>query len=236
MPPALVGEVPARALAVYAHPDDPEVACAGTLARWVRAGSEVHLVVCTLGEKGTADPATDPAALAERRAGEVSEAAAVLGLAGVVNLGYPDGEIVNDAILRERLVGEIRRIRPEAVLSPDPTAVYFGDTYVNHRDHREVGWAVLDACSPASASPLYFPTTGPPHRVSTLYLSGTLAPDAWVDIGDSLGAKVEALRCHRTQLGDGVDLVGDVLTQRAAEAGRQAGVAYAEGYRRLRLG
>jgi LmbE family N-acetylglucosaminyl deacetylase len=232
----LVGAAPASALAVYAHPDDPEVACAGTLARWARAGAEVHLVVCTLGDKGSADPGTDPAALAERRAGEVAAAAAVLGLAGVVRLGYPDGEIANDAGLRERLVGEIRRVRPEAVLSPDPTAVFFGDTYVNHRDHREVGWAVLDACSPAAASPLYFRSAGPAHQVRALYLSGTLEPDVWVDVTDTLDAKVEALRCHRSQLGDdGVELVGDVLRRRAAEAGRQAGVPYAEGYRRVRL-
>jgi LmbE family N-acetylglucosaminyl deacetylase len=122
------------------------------------------------------------------------------------------------------------------VLSPDPTAVYFGDSYVNHRDHREVGWAVLDACAPAAASPLYFPDAGPPHQVARIYLSGTLEPDVWVDVSDHLDAKIEALRCHRTQLGDGVALVGDVLRRRAADAGRQAGVAYAEGYRRLRLG
>lgn len=236
MPAALVTDVPARALAVYAHPDDPEVACAGTLARWAGAGAEVHLVVCTLGEKGSADPATDPVALAERRAAEVRAAADVLGLAGTVCLGYPDGEVVNDLDLRARLVAEVRRARPDAVLCPDPTAVYFGDSYVNHRDHREVGWAVLDACAPAAASPLYFPAAGPPHQVARLYLSGTLEPDVWVDVSDHLDAKIEALRCHRTQLGDGVALVDDVLRRRAAEAGRQAGVAYAEGYRRLRLG
>lgn len=235
MAPALAGPAPASALAVYAHPDDPEVACAGTIARWTRAGAAVHLVVCTMGEKGSADPAIDPAALAARRAGEVDAAAEVLGVAGVVRLGYPDGEIANDAELRGRLVGEIRRLRPEAVLSPDPTAVFFGDAYVNHRDHREVGWAVLDACSPAAASPLYFPSTGPAHQVRTLYLSGTLEPDVWVDVTDTLDVKVEALRCHRSQLGDGLDLVGDVVRRRAAEAGRQAGVPYAEGYRRVRL-
>ncbi len=235
MPPTLVAEAPQRALAVYAHPDDPEVACAGTLARWVAAGAEVHLVICTLGEKGTADPSVDPADLAAGRAEEMAAAAAVLGLAGSSNLGYPDGEVVNDPGLRERLVAELRRLRPDAVVCPDPTAVYFGDSYVNHRDHREVGWAVLDACAPAAASPLYFPATGAPHQVATVYLSGTLEPDVWVDVGDYVATKVEALQCHRSQLGDGVDLVGDVIRQRAAEAGAQAGVRYAEAFRRLRL-
>lgn len=236
MAAVVVDDVPARALAVYAHPDDAEVACAGTLARWAAAGTEVHLVVCTLGEKGTADPNADPAELAERRAAESRAAAAVLGLAGTVNLGYPDGEVDNDAVLRARLVAAVRSTRPDVVLSSDPTAVFFGDTYVNHRDHREVGWAVLDTCSTAAASPLYFPDAGPPHRVATVYLSGTLEPDAWVDVGDHLDAKVEALRCHRSQLGEsGDELVADVVRQRAAEAGRHSGVGYAEGYRRLRF-
>lgn len=237
MAAVVVDGVPARALAVYAHPDDAEVACAGTLARWASEGAEVHLVVCTLGDKGSADPATDPAELAERRAAESRAAADVLGLASSVNLGYPDGEVDNDIALRARLVAAVRSARPEAVLSSDPTAVFFGDTYVNHRDHREVGWAVLDTCSPAAGSPLYFPDAGPPHRVATVYLSGTLEPDAWVDVSDHLDAKVAALRCHRSQLGEGGDeLVAEVVRQRAAEAGRHTGVTYAEGYRRLRLG
>ena len=50
---------PACALAVYAHPDDPEVSCAGTLALWVRGGAEAHLVVVNQGEKGAVDPETD---------------------------------------------------------------------------------------------------------------------------------------------------------------------------------
>lgn len=236
MPPVLADDTPSRVLVVYAHPDDPEVACAGTVARWVHEGAEVHVVVCTMGEKGSSDPATDPGELAGRRAGESAAAAAVLGVAGVENLGYPDGEVVNDVGLRERLVGAIRRWRPDVVVAADPTAVYFGETYVNHRDHREVGWAVLDACAPAAASPLYFPAAGPPHRVATVYLSGTLEPDAWVDVSDHLDAKIEALRCHRSQVGEGDAVLGDVVRQRAGEAGRQAGVRYAEGFRRLRLG
>src|SRR3546814_8975405 len=135
-------DVPLRALAVFAHPDDPEVSCGGTLARWTRGGSEVHLVIANRGDKGSSDPATDPDELAARRADEVTEAAAVLGLAGVEHLGYPDGEIDNDAVLRERLIEAIRRLRPDALIAPDPTAVFFGDSYVNHRDHRELGWAV----------------------------------------------------------------------------------------------
>ena len=91
---------PERALAVFAHPDDPEVACGGTLARWASLGTEVHLVIACRGEKGSFDPHTDPDALAASRAEEVARAADVLQLAGVEHLGYPDGEIENDAALR----------------------------------------------------------------------------------------------------------------------------------------
>jgi LmbE family N-acetylglucosaminyl deacetylase len=229
-------ESPQRALAVYAHPDDPEVACGGTLARWAGEGADVHLVVVNAGDKGSFDPGTDPAVLTEKRAGEVAAAADVMGLAGFDLLGVPDGEVTNDLPLRARLVGLVRRLRPEVVVAPDPTAVFFGDSYVNHRDHREVGWAVLDAVAPAAASPLYFPDQGPPHQVSVVLLSGTLVPDAWIDVSTTIDQKVAAVSCHESRVGDDPDLVAELLRARTAEAGAQAGVPHAEGYRQLRLG
>ena len=89
----IFGTVPDRALAVYAHPDDPHVSCGGTLALWARRGAEVHVVICTNGDKGTADPRTDPAELAQRRSKEAAMAAERLGLAGQHPLGYPDGDL-----------------------------------------------------------------------------------------------------------------------------------------------
>src|SRR6478672_3217690 len=115
MPPDRLDEVPERALAIYAHPDDSEVAAAGTLARWIDGGSEVHLVVCTRGEKGTIDADVDPDALAALRAEEMKAAADILGLASHENLGYPDGEFENDLAARRTLVAHIRRRRPDVV-------------------------------------------------------------------------------------------------------------------------
>jgi len=226
--------IPARALAVFAHPDDPEVGCGGTLARWTAQGAEVHLVIANRGEKGSHDPTTDPDLLAEHRAAEVARAATVLGLTSVEHLGYPDGGIDNDAVLRNRLTEIVRRLRPDALIAPDPTAVFFGDSYVNHRDHRELGWAVLDALVPA-ASPLYVPEAGPAHQVGLVLLSGTLEADAWVDIGDVLDTKVAAVACHESRLGGDPALVADILELRAAEEGRRAGVPHAEAFRRLRF-
>ena len=236
MTSALLDEAPGRALAVYAHPDDPEVSCGGTLAHWARAGADVRLVVVNAGDKGSPDAATDPAELTERRAREVDAAAGVLGLAGVERMAVPDGEVTNDLALRARLVGLIRTHRPDIVVCPDPTAVFFGDSYVNHRDHREVGWAVVDAVAPAAASPLYFPETGPPHHVAGLLLSGTFEPDVWVDISDSLELKVAAVQCHESRVGGDPALVAELLRTRTAESGAQVGVSHAESFRRLRFG
>ena len=180
------------------------------------------------------DPATDPDALAAARAEEVARAAVVLGLASVEHLGHPDGEIDNDAALRARLVEIVRRLRPDALVAPDPTAVFFGDSYVNHRDHRELGWAVLDALVPA-ASPLYVPDAGPAHQVGLVLLAGTLEADAWVDIDAVLTVKVAAVACHESRLGSDPSLVAEILEQRAIEAGTRAGLAKAEAFRRLRF-
>jgi LmbE family N-acetylglucosaminyl deacetylase len=232
----LLDEVPERALAVYAHPDDPEVSCGGTLAAWAKAGAEVHVVIGAKGEKGSSDPDVDIDALAVQRADEVADAARALGLAGVHLLGHPDGELEAVTDLRAEIVGLIRALRPTTVVCPDPTAVLFGDGYVSHVDHRTIGWATLDAVAPAAGSPHYFPDRGPAHQVATLLLSGTLDPDVWVDIDGVLDEKVAALFAHASQLADDAsEWLGDFIRQRAADEGRRAGVGAAEAFRRIRF-
>ncbi|MDZ7734022.1 MAG: PIG-L deacetylase family protein [Acidimicrobiia bacterium] len=225
---------PERALAIYAHPDDTEVACGGTLAKWADAGTEVRVLICTRGEKGTSDPDTDPDELAARRAAEVAEAAAVLGVARHELLGHPDGEIESSVALRGVLVERLRSFRPDVVLGHDPTAVFFGSGYVSHHDHRAVGWATVDACAPAASSPLYHPRPDRPTTVSTILLSGTLEPDTWIDIGEVVERKIRALQCHRSQVGDGED-VPEIVRQRAAGSGGSAGGAHLEAFRALTL-
>ena len=233
--PELVEAVPAGALAIYAHPDDPDVSCGGTLARWAAAGCAVHVVICARGDKGSSDPAVDREELAGRRRGEAARAAAALGVAGYEILDHDDGDLEDTREFRGELGGIVRRLRPEVVICPDPTAVLFGQHYFNHRDHRVVGFAVLDAVAPAASNPHYFPETGPPHRVSTVYLSGTLAPDVWVDVTSAIDAKAEAVLCHESQVGEPGEWLRTVVRQRAEEGGRHAGVPFAEGFRRLVL-
>ena len=232
----LLVAVPARALAIYAHPDDPDVSCGGTLAAWAKAGCEVRIRLCTDGGKGSTDPLVDPDELAARRAVESADAGALVGITGTDCLNYPDGGLVDDAELQGALVAAVRRFRPEVVLCPDPTAVFFGQEYFNHRDHRVVGMAALDAVAPAAALPHYFPEAGPAHQVTTVLLSGTLEPDVWVDISSTVDLKGEAVGCHRSQFPDGVEWSATAVRLGAEDAGRQAGVEYAEAFRRLRLG
>jgi len=196
----------------------------------------VHVVICTDGGKGTSDPAADPVELARCRAAEAAQASKLLGLAGQRILGYPDGELTDDRSLRRELVQIIRELRPVTVLCPDPTAVFFGEDYFNHRDHREVGFAVLDALSPAAALPHYFPEAGPAHQVETALISGTLEPTVWVDVTSNIEDKIGAVSCHHSQFADGGEWARRAVRLRAEEDGRRAGVAFAEGFRRLRLG
>jgi len=233
-------ETPSRALAVYAHPDDPEVAVGGTLARWAAAGAEVWIVVTTRGDKGSADPDVEVQDLVRRRRQESEAAAAVLGAAGHVILDHADGDLaVDDSVLRRELVRLVREKKPDVVCCPDPTAVFFGDSYVNHRDHRATGFAAVDAVAPAAGNPHYFPELAAeglgPHVVTSLLLTGTLEPNAYVDIAGTLDRKIDALYKHRSQLADHGEGFRDFMRERAEEAGRAVGVRHAELFRRIQL-
>ncbi len=231
----LLHDRPRVALAIYAHPDDADVAAGGTLARWSSLGCAVHLVVACQGDKGTHHSHEGGHDLVTRRSAEVERAGAHLGLTSVDLLGVPDGEVVNDLDLRRRLVGLIRRFRPDVVLGPDPSAVFFGGVYVNHRDHRETGGALLDAVAPAAAMPLYFPETGPAHAVRYLLLSGTHEPAAAVDVTASIEAKVAAVLEHRSKMGGETAEIGEVVRARAAQGARDLGVGFVETFRRVQF-
>jgi LmbE family N-acetylglucosaminyl deacetylase len=233
---AVDAAIPTRVLAIYGHPDDPEISCGGTLARWADAGAEVHILITTRGDKGSDDPDVDTDALARTRVAETAAAARVLG-ATAHHLDHSDGELADDRALRLELVRAVRTIRPDVVCCPDPTAVFFGDGYFNHRDHRITGWAALDAVAPAAGNPHYFPELRAEglavHSVRLVYLSGTLEPNAWIDITATLERKIEALFCHASQLVETGDWFREFLRDAAEVAGRSSGVTYAEAFRRI---
>jgi len=165
--------VPARALAVGAHPDDVEFGCGGTLAKWAADGCEIFHLVCTDGSKGTWDPATDPAELVVTRRKEQRAASLALGGKGeVIFLGWPDGELESGLRQRLEVASSIRKIRPDVVLGHDPWK-----RYRLHPDHRNAGFLLTDGIV-AARDPLFFPELGdPPHRPATLLLFEADEPD-----------------------------------------------------------
>ena len=226
---------PRSAMAIYAHPDDADVAAGGLLAQWASDGCQVHLVVVCDGAKGSHAPQADASRLREARHEEMQLAADVLGATSVTSLDRPDGGVSNDEELRATLVGLVRLHRPEVVVGPDPTATFFGGVYVNHRDHRETGWALLDAVAPAAAMPLYFPTKGEAHQVGRLLLSGTHEPDVVADVTRTIDVKVKAVLAHASQLGGDDEAIRDVVFGRAEQAGRSIGAAFGEAFRSVEL-
>ena len=225
---------PARFMVIAAHPDDAEFGPAGTAARWIDEGSEGWLVCCTSGDQGGEDPDADPLVLAALRETEQRAAAAVIGYAGVTFLHQPDGALANDLALREQLVREIRTFRPDAVFATDPETLFYRDGGINHTDHRAAGIAAVDAVYPAARNPMAFPSLArsglAAHKVRRIYLFWSEHSNAWVDIGSTIGRKIEALGRHASQIHD-IDGLGERMRSWAAEEGAAIGVAAAEGLR-----
>lgn len=227
-----------KAMVIVAHPDDPEFFCGGTVARWARQGVEVTYLICTRGDKGSSDPGMTPERLAGIREAEQWAAARVLGVARVVFLDYKDGELEPSLKLRGDIVREVRRHRPQVVVTPDPTTRFSRGLYPNHADHRIVGDVALDALFPAAGSPLYYPehlAEGlEPHRVREAYLCVTNEPDTWVDTTDYIDLKIAALRCHATQIKDPAALEKRIRENvDPRQAAPNAPRRYAEGFRRI---
>jgi LmbE family N-acetylglucosaminyl deacetylase len=114
--------------------------------------------------------------------------------------------------------------------------VFVGDGYVNHPDHRAAGEAAIYAVFPSAVSRPIFPELLDeglePHQVKELYLTLTLNPNTYVDVTDTMDRKVQALLCHRSQVGEEA---ADWMRGRNAEMGKQIGCAYAEAFRVLRF-
>jgi LmbE family N-acetylglucosaminyl deacetylase len=186
--------VPARALAIGAHPDDIEFGCGATLAHWARRGTHVELLVLTDGSKGSWEPDQDLEALIATRRDEQRAAAHALGAAGVRFLDAVDGELDSDAARREEVCAAIRDVRPDAVFGHDPWK-----QYRLHPDHRHAGELVIDGIV-AARDPHFFPGAGLPHRPTKLLLFEAQVVDHIEPVDDvDIAAKIEALLAHRSQ-------------------------------------
>ncbi|MCX7939579.1 MAG: PIG-L family deacetylase [Thermoflexales bacterium] len=217
-------------MVIAAHPDDIEFGCAGTCAKWARAGTRIVYVLVTSGDIGSRTPDYTRETLAALREEEQRTAAAICGVHEVVFLRYPDGEVTPSLALRKDLIRLIRAYRPEVVIAMDPRRVLVGDDYINHPDHRAVGIATLDAIAPSAAMPLLYPELGEPHQVREVWLQWAEDANCWVDISDTLEIKLQALLAHKSQVDAAT---AERVRLWAYEAGRR--LCPAEAFRVIRL-
>jgi LmbE family N-acetylglucosaminyl deacetylase len=228
-------ETPQRALVVTPHPDDAEIWCGGTVARWIKEGAEVHYVLCTDGGKGSDKPGVTSQELSSTREKEQLDAAKILGVKDVVMLHHPDGELEDSSDFRKELVRQIRLVRPQVVLTTEPYRMNLSW----HRDHRITGQVTADAVFPYARDHLHFMDLWKqeglePHRTGAILFWGTERPDTYIDIADVLEQKIASVKSHRSQMEGLSDVeVVRLVTERAKEAGAQNGCQYAEAFRKV---
>lgn len=231
-------------MAIMAHPDDYEFGAAGSIAKWVRDGWTFYYVVCTDGGGGGPDDAVD-CGLAERREltklrkREQRAAGRVLGLADIFFLDQLDGQLQNTLELRRELVRLIRRYRPTRVLCPSPDRVWHPEYHVRrlHPDHLACGEAALAALYPAAQNPWDYPELLEqglsPHKVSEFYVTGAPVVNHAEDISDTIDVKIAALAEHKSQVGERIDQIGEMLRNGAKERGKEHGLKMAEVFTRI---
>jgi LmbE family N-acetylglucosaminyl deacetylase len=188
-------------MVISPHPDDCEFGIAGTVASLTKQGKDVVYVICTNGDKGTSDRSLTPEKLAAIREKEQKAAAKVLGVKEVVFLKYPDQGLEDCHEFRRDLVRVIRKYRPFVVATSDPYRKYMW-----HRDHRMAGIVAADAVFPYARDHLAYPELLEeglePHKVREMWFWGTEDPNFKSDITGTIEIKLEALKCHTSQVGD----------------------------------
>jgi LmbE family N-acetylglucosaminyl deacetylase len=238
-PPAVFRKY-GRALVVVAHPDDPEFLFGATIASLVHDGVPVQYVVCTNGANGSRDWQMPAEELTAVRYREQRAAAELLGVESVRFLGFPDGCLEATPTLRLAIAREIRRVKPDLVLTHYPGRVLHLPIEASHPDHVAVGEATLAAISPDAANGRacaeLLREGLHPHRVREVWIPGYTSTNHYVDAAPFIETKFTAIRCHRSQLGDG--LTGEVpawVPDWMRRSGKKGGYAYAEEFWRITL-
>ncbi len=181
-----------RVLAVGAHPDDLEILCAGTLAKYAQRGDHVSMAVATNGEVGSATlPKKE---IAEIRHEEAAAAAKVIG-ADFYWMNYPDEFLFSTEQTRLAFLDLVRQARPDAIITHAPTDY--------HPDHRTTGGILWDIRVMTTVPNIK--TAHPPcERIPEIFYMETLAgidfvPQHYVDISDTFALKREMLARHKSQ-------------------------------------
>jgi LmbE family N-acetylglucosaminyl deacetylase len=229
-----------RALVVFAHPDDAEFLCGGTIAKWVNDGTDVRYVCATDGSAGWNGPDLGRAEIAAIRKREMHEAAEILGVTNVAFLDFPDGSLEPNLDLRKGITREVRRARPDVIVTFDPSVRWVRDAYINHPDHRAVGEAVLAVVACDAPTRPQFPELIDeglePFKVPALWLAAEEGSDTKVDIGDTIKRKIEAVTAHRSQIENMGDFdVEARLREWGARVADTEDMELAEAFRTFRL-
>ena len=227
-------ETPQRVLVVAPHPDDAEFWCGGTVAKWTGDGALVRYVVCTDGGNGAAAPGVSSQELAAVRQVEQAEAAKILGVQELVSLEHLDGGLEDTSEFRKELVRQVRQLRPDVVLCPEP----YRKNLAWHRDHRIAGQVTLDAVFPYARDHLHFEELWrdeglEPHKTGNVLFWGAEAADTVIDIAGTIDTKMRAVRVHRSQLNGRTEAeLEEFVNTNAREAAGDSGHRFAEAFRK----
>ncbi len=218
---------------VVAHPDDLEFSSGGTVARFAKEGKKVVLIQVTSGDRGTTDRSFTPDVLGSTREAEEQEAGKRLGISEIEFLREPDGAVVPDPKLRERITKMIRTYQPDVIVTHDPFR-----PYALHPDHRAVGMAAHDAVYPGARDPLYYPDhleSGlEPHKTAEIWYFGSESPDVYIDITDTFDDKINALKAHKTQVGE-AETLAERLRGFSAEIAKDQPFELAEAFKVVKM-
>ena len=181
-----------RILAVGAHPDDLEILCGGTLAKYAKAGHHVTMAVATNGEVGS--PTLPKEEIAEIRRQEASASAAVIG-ADFMWINYPDEFLYSTEESRLRFLNVVRKAQPDVILTHAPTDY--------HPDHRMAGQIIWDI-RVMTTVPNIKTEEPPTPKIPEIYYFDTIAgidfvPQYYVDISATFDLKKQMLACHKSQ-------------------------------------
>ena len=225
-----------KVLIFSGHPDDVDFGCAGATAKMTGEGKEVVYCIITNGEKGIRNVKVSNGDVVSIREKEQKAAAQAAGVSRAIFLDETDGVLENTPEVRKKIVRTIRQERPDIVISFDPANSSFSNFYRFHRDHRMAGEAVFDAVYPAAGSEAFFPELMAegfmPHQIKGMLFFGSSNPDFFVDITETIARKIDALKCHVSQIKDTKEMEKRIR-ERARDEGKKIGVEYAEGFRKL---
>lgn len=222
-----------RVLVVISHPDDAEFGAGPAIAHLAASGARVDYVVTTDGSKGTEDLDTTPEQLSATRMAEQRAAADILGVTEIVHLGYPDGYLTPSLDLRRDVVRQIRRFRPDLVITQNPTRRLDHNPFIGHPDHLATGEATLAAVYPAARDHLNFPELWrdeglQPWKVRQVLLTGVEEPNLWIDVAETFDTGLRAILAHVSQVTPGE--VEERMRERARLVGEPQGIGLAQAF------